>query len=486
MTIRYWIQLPFILALVEVRSLHTIKSQVSYRAYKSVLLMSDETNDNDKIRNYKKKLYAVTPEERKKIIEKNKFRSVDYPSFCYDTDNRSRKVCLSYKCQEEANSTAIDRNNERNITITNNDSKNIFDRLFSASPISLIDLQNENRRTRLVENRAYSKMDFTNDDILRNPPTLTDLSPPPTNLKDTFWISIPARALTFFGSYFSFPYIVRFLESFVSIELSSLDDIASKFAPGVSILYGTFVSLTLSILYSRQQSIQENAAKESSLISLSTRSLLGIFKNDPSSAVQAGQCAADQIRTLSKGSRGAELMLLMYNDPYARMLELLDQMDPPTSIVQDQISDCKSTIRTLYQLRADRLSDEALALPRTHFFILTSLTALILIGYTISTLPTFNEDVSNESSILFGLLCSIYVLFYDFARDLNDPFGGIYQIRRSATASHLLQTKWLIVNHPILRDQVDFREVEDDGSNNILMRTPGLGDMWFKKYDIYP
>jgi hypothetical protein len=49
-----------------------------------------------------------------------------------------------------------------------------------------------------------------------------------------------------------------------------------------------------------------------------------LFRKDPSLLEETGQCAADQIRTLVKGSRGGELILLMYSDPYARMLELVD------------------------------------------------------------------------------------------------------------------------------------------------------------------
>jgi len=142
-------------------------------------------------------------------------------------------------------------------------------------------------------------------------------------------------------------------------------------------------------------------------------------------------------------------------------------------------------LKELVTIRSSRLSDEALALPRTHFFILQSLTSLILLGFIIDTLHTVDIETglpSNESSLLFALLCSIYVLFYNFATDLNDAFGGIYQVRRSTTASNLLQARWLIVNHPILRNEIDFEEVDNtfDG-RELLMRTPGLGDMYFVK-----
>jgi hypothetical protein len=140
------------------------------------------------------------------------------------------------------------------------------------------------------------------------------------------------------------------------------------------------------------------------------------------------------------------------------------------------------------KLRATRLSDEALALPPTHFVILNLLTSLILLGYVISILPTVdaNGAPSLESSLLFGTLCTVYVLFYNFTNDLNNPFQGVYQVRRSSIASHLLEAKWLIANHPLLRGEVDFEEVEEEPNGDVLIRSPGLGDLMFEKGDIFP
>ena len=132
------------------------------------------------------------------------------------------------------------------------------------------------------------------------------------------------------------------------------------------------------------------------------------------------------------------------------------------------------------------MSGEALALPPTHFLILGLLTALISLGYCISALPVVNKlgVVSNESSLLFALLFIIYLIFYDFAFDLNEPFDGVYQVRRSAAASHLLETKWLLVNHPLLRGKIDFDQVPDDDTDEsdlVVVRSPGIGDMVFER-----
>lgn len=63
------------------------------------------------------------------------------------------------------------------------------------------------------------------------------------------------------------------------------------------------------------------------LSAVTARNLLSLFRNFPTLAQEAGQCAADQIRVLVKSSRGGELLMLIYSDPYARMLELIDCME---------------------------------------------------------------------------------------------------------------------------------------------------------------
>ena len=355
------------------------------------------------------------------------------------------------------------------------------------NPFEVFGMLNQNRKSRLVENRSYSKnTPYENANIMK-PPMLKDLSSPAETIANTFWASLPAGMMTFMGPYLMFPYLVKVMDSFIcpTICPTMLDNISNTFGPGVSILYGTFVTLTVSILYQRQQDIQNLASKESSLLAVASRNLLSLFKNDEYLAIKAGQTVADQIMTLTQASRGDELMSIMYNDPYGQMLDLLekkeDQMLDSEKSYTSLIDHCRETIKELYQVRANRLSDEALALPPHHFFILTALTALILMGYTSQIVieSTMHGVAPNESSLIFGLLCSTYMLFYNFATDLNDPFGGIYQVRRSATASHLLQMKWHIINHPLLKGQVDFTTLEkEQGNEDVIVYTPFLNEMW--------
>lgn len=135
-------------------------------------------------------------------------------------------------------------------------------------------------------------------------------------------------------------------------------------------------------------------AVEASLLALITRNLLSIFRCDQTLAVESGQAAADQIRILSKGTRGSELLAIMYSDPYSRMLELIEEREFELIDQKGELGgygvvlgSCRQILEDLFKIRADRLSDESLALPPTHFFIMTILTMLILLGYAIVSFP---------------------------------------------------------------------------------------------------
>ena len=85
--------------------------------------------------------------------------------------------------------------------------------------------------------------------------------------------------------------------------------------------------------------------------------------------------------------------------------------------------------------------------------MLTLLTALSLIGFTAATVSIQpGSDTPLEARMVFAGLTAIYVLFFNFSKDMNDPFDGVYQIKRSSAASYLLQIKWLVANQPWGKD----------------------------------
>ena len=116
------------------------------------------------------------------------------------------------------------------------------------------------------------------------------------------------------------------------------------------------------------------------------------------------------------------------------------------------------------------MSDEALALAPTHFDVMTFLCGILLTGYTLGTVATAQTDgvPVGIARILFSVLVVCYVIFYEMSFDLNRPFDGIYQVRRSNAAMHFLQVKHLISNHATVRGLVDFEEVvlDEEGTQS--------------------
>ena len=427
----------------------------------------------------------------KKSRKVRRARCVDFPSSAYRKQKQTTRSRPSGRDRGGGRKKSKNKRRERVPSVS------LKSRRSQAASIlepEFASIEESAERTRLLESRSYARSDaFLSSEICR-PPTLEDLSPPDVKPFDRYWAGAPFRFSVLIAAYFFFPYLTMFLDEFVTMPPNELDEITSKFGPGISILYGTFVSLTLNILYNRQQSIQKDVSTESALLSLIQRKILSIFRDDRESAIEGSQCVADQIRTLVRGSRGMELMGIMYSDPYARILELIEDHEYKLLTQSNDLGaqgvvlgSARDVLKDLVKVRAQRLSDEALALPPTHFFILSVLTTLILLGYSISILPTVDPTgrPSNESSILFAVLCATYVLFFNFASDINQPFQGVYQLRRSSTATHLLQTKFLIANHPLVRGEVDFDAVEED-ENTVRIRSPGLGDMMMVSSDLYP
>lgn len=239
-------------------------------------------------------------------------RTVDYPSFTYDLRPKYTPSPLKQKGKKEGEqymkyycaplaASARRFKKPRAIEVPGQtiESMSWLDKLLvtlsggfesGLGPVSVSALN-----TRLVKNRSYARKDAFSANNITAPPTIADLSYPPSKAIKGFWVGTPARVLTAIIAYFSFPYLVPFLDRFVTMPPEDLDDITSKFGPGVSVLYGTFISLTLSILYNRIKEIQDCAARESAMLTLVTRNLLSLFKDDREQAIRAAQCSADQV-----------------------------------------------------------------------------------------------------------------------------------------------------------------------------------------------
>jgi hypothetical protein len=178
-------------------------------------------------------------------------------------------------------------------------------------------------KSRILGKRSYARPGPFKKKNLDDPPVLEDMLPDLLTPEDSFYLSVPAIILTFCGTTAIFPMLASYLDTFTNMPADDLDDIVGKFVPGVAILYGTYISLTLSILYGRQKDVQDTVAKETALLSFMLHNFIALFKLDRSSLVEATQCVADQVRVLTVESRGLEYMTIVYTDPYTRMLDVV-------------------------------------------------------------------------------------------------------------------------------------------------------------------
>ncbi|CAB9517031.1 AarF domain containing kinase [Seminavis robusta] len=367
----------------------------------------------------------------------------------------------------------------------------------------------------LTEPRAYARADqFENEGSkntvkIQESPTIDDVACPPSRYGPvgTFfsWSGLPARVVVGALAYFAFPVIIDILETFAAVdytqdtvvdlsflqrirfiypttymdigaepaskivevtiteeERKNLASLVNLYIPGISIVLGTYISMTLNILYERMRRLQLTITEEASMLAFCFQVLLDLFSRDRNNLIPSTQSIADQIHVLLRESRGKETMRIIYNDPLANILRIVQRYSrKPNSCTGNDatlvgvVRDC---IRQLYELRSRRMNDEALFLAPTHYDVMTFLSILLLVGVALGTVATAQTNgVPTElSRILFAILVVCYTTIYEMSYDLNRPFDGSYQLRRSGAAMHFLQIKNMVANHPVLRREITF------------------------------
>ena len=386
---------------------------------------------------------------------------------------------------------------------------------------------------RLTEPRGYARANqFDGQRVTSNLPTIDDVACPPSLYGPLAsflaWNRLPARIVVGTLAYFAFPIMINLLENFITVdyviqdskvdlnffdriellfpntwtgsqsnsvsktineeERKNLAALVNLYLPGISIVLGTYFSMTLNILYTRFSQLQQTISLESSMLAYCFQLLLDLFAKDRKNLIPSAQCIADQIHVLIRDSRGKETMRIIYNDPYANILHIVQNYSrrPGSSQPQDAtlvgvIRDC---IRQLFELRSNRLNHESLGLAPAHFDVMTFLSGLLLIGIALGTVATAQTDgnPTEVSRILFSALVVCYTTIYEMAYDLNRPFDGVYQLRRSGAATHFLQIKHIVASHPVLRDQITFDPLVDEEADTTEFSTIDeneLRDIWY-------
>ena len=391
--------------------------------------------------------------------------------------------------------------------------------------------------SRLIEPRRYARSgQFDGQQVTPVPPTIDDVAGPPSPFgplgKTLAWNTLSARIVVGTLAYITFPTIIDLLESFttadyvvrdsqdnisfferaqimfpiihawsgshslvVSVsksiseeERQNLARLVNFYLPGISIVLGTYFSMTLNILYTRYSELQQIIALEASMLAYCFQLLLDLFAKDRKNLIPSAQCIADQIGVLVRDSRGKETMRIIYNDPYAEILHIVQNYSRRPGSTQPQdatlvgvIRDC---VKQLFEVRSKRLNQEALDVAPAHFDVMTFLSGLLLVGIALGTVATAQTDgVPTEvSRILFSALVVCYTVIYEMSFDLNRPFDGVYQIQRSGAATHFLQIKHMVATHPVLRDVVSFDPLTDEKADPTVIPTideDEKRDVWF-------
>jgi Protein of unknown function (DUF4239) len=290
-----------------------------------------------------------------------------------------------------------------------------------------------------------------------------------------------------------------------------LANLVNLYLPGVAIVLGTYFSMTLGILYDRFSELQRTVALEASTMAYCFQLLLDLFEQDEARLIVSTQCIADQVNVLVRDSRGKETMRIIYNDPYTNILRIVQsyKRDAAAQQLQQQQQDSRNlspfqqqqqqrqsssnlplvgnvrdVVRQLFELRTKRMNCEANALAPAHFDLMTFLAGLLLVGTTLGTVATAqtNGIPTEASRILFSALVVCYTTIYEMAYDLNRPFDGIYQIKRSGAATYFLQIKHLVVHHPVLRDHISFHpHVDESVDDTTIPKTNKLEqrEIWY-------
>lgn len=155
---------------------------------------------------------------------KKKVRCFDFPPYYYKEKNGKQMKKMRVKISSSDDNEKI---YERQTTPYKSIKKSTFWLLESIEKSAV--------RTRLLENRSYGQKESYSADNVEKPPSLDDIASATRKNSpwDTFWISVPARLLTFAAAYFAFPYLTQILNFFVTMPPDQLVSALLSFTEGV-------------------------------------------------------------------------------------------------------------------------------------------------------------------------------------------------------------------------------------------------------------
>jgi hypothetical protein len=307
--------------------------------------------------------------------------------------------------------------------------------------------------------------------------------------RDSAWITAPYRLSVLAAAYTVFPTLIDGLRMVLQ-DVGSEGDataVTTGFAPAISLLYGAWLGLTFNILQERIGQLQRTATQESSFFcALCERTSL-LTEQAPLDIVEAVfEPLFEHTAALANRSREEELLLITNDDVYLRYrrsLKLLAACETHQAMaVTSEITSCNDLTDKLMLIRADRLSMETRSLPAAHFAILSlfSIQLLTCFVYAIAQSAVASDDPPLR--IAFAFFAGVYLLVFNFAADLNDPFRGIYQIRRSAINANLIASRVLIASVVGEATVAGWRDGEE--KRKARFDLPSMVEMYGDSYEV--
>ncbi|KAG5182549.1 hypothetical protein JKP88DRAFT_199228 [Tribonema minus] len=232
--------------------------------------------------------------------------------------------------------------------------------------------------------------------------------------------------------------------------------LTGSFLPGISLLFGTLFSYTISLLVNRQNRIEELVNQELAAMTTLLWHLIDFFDGDPEKREQALKAVWRHTDQLIFNSRYQEILALVQGDSIEELMRMIIRVDEKDTaqnthkpnINRELLGYLRPLGAEINRLRAMRISAEGRVLPPVHFFILGSLAMLLLFGFTLTSMqaPLVDDtaavlQVPQESRILFALLVNAFSALLGFALDLTNPFNGRYKVRRTTATAYLIKIR---------------------------------------------
>lgn len=329
-----------------------------------------------------------------------------------------------------------------------------------------------NRRA-VLRRRAQAQQErgYANPEALRNltsggSVSLSDLEAPENTHPLQSLSGVPLRILAFGIAFFAYPWVVnawrRILfdgsSGVVTSELFS--DAVSDFCTVEIFLFSTVTGVTLTVLLQRMEGLSTMATSESArlgaLAEMSSALLRGHTIDSHVTdrlGLSALRAIWDQTTTIAFSSRDEELMQTANCNIYRRYKDAV--LTWYRSRAEDgmlhavdaaEVKACLRIVDECGQLRANRLSKESLTLPPTLFVTLAVFSVFILSAFSVREAAAPNAENDLVSRCAFSAITLGFTVFYNFAKDLNEPFSGDYQVSRSAVTAEIVTTRRIIID----------------------------------------